>query len=87
MVIDAWTKRENWRLSQDISLAWLTAALVRSKKMPALKNLLTSAKPARKLRGKELDNRRREFEELKANVDVDALMMKSRLKPALRAEK
>ena len=72
MVIDALIERDERRQSQDIRLAWLTAALVRSKKMPPLERLLT-AKPARKLRGKELERRKREFEELKANVDVDKL--------------
>ena len=81
MVIDAWTKREDWRVSQDIRLAWLMAALVRSKKMPSLKMILASAKPARKLRGKELENRKREFEELRANVDVDKLVARLRPRP------
>lgn len=61
-----------WRMEQAQRgrawLAWHVAALVRSKKLPPLARLfgLPEAKP---LSGDELENRRREFAQMKASYD------------------
>jgi len=64
-----------WRLNQQrreaISMAWLTAALTRAKRLPKLAQLL--AEKAKPLRGAELHRRRREFAEMTAGLDVTRL--------------
>lgn len=52
-----------WRNEQVLSVAWYTAALMRTKRMPKLKRFL-GHDGARVLRGKELERRKREFEEM-----------------------
>lgn len=65
MAIEAAT----WRMEQAQKgrawLAWHTAALSRSRRMPALVRLL-GVPDAKPLEGEELERRRREFEEMKA---------------------
>ena len=56
-----------WRLEQAhrdrLALAWHIAALMRTKKLPALERLLKP--PPKPLTGAELETRRREFEDMK----------------------
>ncbi len=56
-----------WHIEQerrrDAWLAWHTAALVRVRRMPALQRLMPR-RPARRLRGQELERRRREHGEI-----------------------
>jgi hypothetical protein len=58
----------NWRHKQlerrEITMAWLTAALTRTKRLPKLKPLLAQTKRPKKLTGEQLQERRREFKEL-----------------------
>lgn len=56
---------------QQIAQAWRTAALMRVKRMPSLAQLL--AGPAKPLVGRELARRRKEFEDMTANVDLGQL--------------
>ncbi len=70
MAIEAAGWRENQRLRQRMSMAWLTAALGRQKRMPSLKSLLARSKPARKLSGQELRRRRQEFGEMATAENV-----------------
>jgi hypothetical protein len=63
-VIDATNWRAEKEQQQAMSIAWLGAALQRAKKMPGLKSLLTKTAKPKKLIGKKLQERRREFKEL-----------------------
>jgi hypothetical protein len=72
MMIDASLWREEVQQKQDLTLAWQTAALIRAKRLPSLKQLLNN-KPAKPLRGEELEKRRQEFKEMTANLDVSKL--------------
>lgn len=58
-----------WRDEQAISIAWYTAALMRTKRLPKLKRFL-GHDGARVLRGKELERRRDEFEELSQRMGM-----------------
>ena len=53
----------SWRNEQLLSVAWYTAALMRTRRMPKLKQFL-GHDGARALKGKELDRRTSEFEEI-----------------------
>jgi len=72
MAIEAAIWRDEQRQKHDVVLAWRTAALMRAKRMPSLKQLLNT-KPARPLRGKELEKRRQEFKEMTAKLDTSKL--------------
>ena len=52
-----------WHDEQALSVAWYTAALMRTKRMPKLKRFL-GHDGARVLKGQELERRTTEFEEL-----------------------
>lgn len=52
-----------WRDEQALSVAWYTAALMRTKRMPKLKRFL-GHDGARVLMGKDLEGRKTEFEEI-----------------------
>jgi hypothetical protein len=74
MAIEAAIWRDERRQKQDTALAWRMAALMRSKRLPSLKNLLSTARPeARPLSGEELERRREEFREMSAAVDLERL--------------
>lgn len=64
MAIEAAVWRDERAQKQGLTLAWATAALSRAKRLPPLARL--TAKPARKLQGRELEERRREFAEMRA---------------------
>lgn len=70
--IEASIWRDEQTQRQQIAQAWRTAALTRAKKMPTLKQLLTTG-PAKPLVGKELQRRRKEFEEMTSGVDLSKL--------------
>lgn len=71
---------ELWRIEQsqknDLSLAWMIAALSRSKRLPSLKQLLFT-KPAIALEGIELEKRRQEFSDMTKNVDLTKIKRKN----------
>jgi len=73
MAIEAAIWRDERRQKQDTALAWRMAALMRSKHLPSLKNLLSTASAARPLSGDELERRRGEFREMSAAVDLERL--------------
>jgi hypothetical protein len=60
MSIEAYFQREKRLRKQQISMAWLTAGLMRTKHMPALSRLLLDKRP-QKTSEKELKKRRKEF--------------------------
>lgn len=68
MAIEAAMWRDDRRQRQEVALAWRIAALQRAKRLPSLKQLLSSG-PAKPLRGKELKRRRQEFKDMKASAD------------------
>lgn len=74
-VIDAYIWRDERQQKQQIALAWRTAALHRAKRMPALRALLSEG-PAKPLKGKELEKRRREFIEVTTSIDLESLNRK-----------
>lgn len=74
MSIEASIWREELRQQMNMVQAWSIAKMIRAKNLPSLKNLL--AKPAKPLHGKELDNRRREFAKMTANIDLSKLLPK-----------
>ena len=63
--IAAATWRAEEQTRRDISLAWHTAALMRSRRMPTLKSLLGGGK-AKVLEGAELERRRSEHAKMVA---------------------
>jgi hypothetical protein len=73
MAIDASIWREEVQQKQDLTQAWQTAALTRAKRLPSLKVLL-NMKPAKPLRGEELEKRRQEFKEMTKNLDLSKLV-------------
>lgn len=73
MAIEASIWREEYRQKQDAAQAWRIAMLIRAKKLPSLQQLL-NPRPANPLRGKELDERRREFRAMTKNLDVNKLI-------------
>jgi hypothetical protein len=71
MTIEAAVWRDERQQRQIIAQAWGTAALTRAKRLPGLRQLL--AGPGKALKGRELEKREQEFEELSAGVDVKTL--------------
>jgi len=55
--------RQEREQQQQAWLAWHVAALMRSKRLPALQRLMPRPR-ARRLKGKELERRRREHDEI-----------------------
>lgn len=72
MTIEARLWREAQQYKRAISQAWLTAALGRAKRLPALPRLLASGQ-AQKLSGAELEQRRQEFREMSRAVNFEAI--------------
>lgn len=70
--IDAYIWREEQGQRKALAQAWRIAAFTRAKKLPSLKQVLTTG-PAKPLQGKERVRRRKEFDEMKAAVDVAKL--------------
>ena len=70
-----------WRIDQEqrhaLWLAWHTAALTRTKRMPPLKQLLGGGE-ARKLEGAELERRQREHAEMTANLHIPNMRIAKR---------
>lgn len=79
-------KEDEQRLEQELTLAWLTAALTRTKRLPPLKGLLTAAKPAKPLKGEELEQRRSEFMEMAANLDLEKIARKKKVRDGKHSE-
>jgi hypothetical protein len=77
MAIDAAIWRDERQQRQQLTQAWYTAALQRTKRLPTLKQLLSTG-PARPLKGKELEKRRSEHREMMANVDIGKLTKRIR---------
>lgn len=80
MAIEAALWRDERRQKQDIVLAWRVAALTRAKRLPPLKQLL-STKAARRLSGSELEKRRSEFKTMAAaikNIKIPQDLLKDR---------
>ena len=72
MAINAARWRDERLREHNIVLAWQTANLTRAKRMPSLKQLL-NIKPAKPLKGKQLQIRRQEFKEMTASIDLEKL--------------
>lgn len=72
MAIEAAVWRDEQRQQRDKALAYYVATLSRAKRVPPLRVLL-NIKPARKLEGDELEQRRREHREMTRNVNVAML--------------
>lgn len=72
MAIEAAIWRDERNQQMDVIQAWRIARLVRANPIPALKQLL-DPRPAKPLHGKELEERRREFKEMTANVDLNRI--------------
>jgi hypothetical protein len=70
--IDAWKWGQDLAHRRDAWLAWHTAALSRAKRMPTLSRLIEPAE-AKPLRGEELEERRRERDELLSRIDLEKL--------------
>lgn len=69
--IEAALWREERAQDYGLQLAWLTAALTRSKRLPSLRNLMT--KPAKPLSGAALKKRRQEFERMASPANLAAV--------------
>jgi len=69
MTIEASIWRNERRQELDLVQAWSMAKLMRAKRIPPLKALLNT-KPAKPLRGKELEKARQEFKELNKNLNL-----------------
>lgn len=71
MAIEAalWREERQWR--QDVTRAWLTAALTRARWLPRLEQLLASE--PKRLSGEELARRQQEFREMTENLDIETL--------------
>lgn len=69
--IDAYFWRTDKKLKQQGSVAWLTARLMRTKRIPRLKDLFVEK--ARKLTGKELEDRKKEFAEMTSALDLSKI--------------
>lgn len=71
-----------WRMEQQqdygLQMAWLTAALQRTKRMPSLRTLMT--KPAKRLQGAELKRRRTEFRRMASPANLAAVNRQRRKK-------
>lgn len=77
LAIEAALWRDEHAQRQQVAASWRTAALMRAKKLPSLRKLLAD-RPAKPLSGRELERRRREFEQAGAGVDVNAIAAKLR---------
>lgn len=75
--IEAYVWRDRQNQKKQIAQAWRIAALTRARKLPNLKTVLASG-PARPLVGRERVQRREEFQEMTANVDLKALAERMR---------
>lgn len=83
MAIEAAIWSDRRQREQALSVAWHMAAFSRAKRLPSLKRVMASTKAtvkARPLKGVELKERRREYRELTAEVDVDMLANKLKRK-------
>ena len=65
--MEATVWRSEQRAAADLSHAWHTAALMRVKRMPTLKKLLMPFMPS-KAKLQPIEERRREFQEMKAEM-------------------
>lgn len=72
MIIDAAIWQRDQQHRQNVSLAWHVAALMRTKNLPGLQQLL-AVKPAKRLTGQALQERRNEHREMTAHVNLDKL--------------
>lgn len=72
LTIEAYLWQMERHRRDEVTIAWLTAKLMRAKRLPPLARLLT-AKKAKPLQGEELDKRRREFKDMTENIDLEAL--------------
>lgn len=70
--IEAHLDRTEQQQRQQISVAWLTAALVRSRRLPSLGRLL-SAGPGPRATPEELRRRREEHQEMTCKLDLSRL--------------
>lgn len=77
LAIDAEIWRDERRQHREVSLAWHTAALMRMKRIPSLKQLL-STKPAKPVQGEDLEKHRQEFKEMTQNVDLSKIIRKKK---------
>lgn len=87
MAIEAFAWRDKRREQADLSLAWHMAAWSRAKRMPSLKRALASTKTAaaaKPLKGKELEQRRQEYDEATSDLDVSVLAKRLQQKQAAR---
>lgn len=76
-VIEAtqWQHEQLWQ--REATIAWLTARLMRTKKMPTLKNLLTTTKGPKKITKKELDQSRDDFKQAADTLDLSKIKAKN----------
>ncbi len=79
--LEATVWRAEQRAAGDLSQAWHTAVLTRVKRMPTLKRLLLPFMPS-KANLQSIEERRREFEELKAEVVPQLMRAASNLRSA-----
>ncbi len=69
-VVDGFIWQQEQEAESQITVAWFTARLMRSKRFPTLKSLLEPDNKAKKLSPAEQAERDREFEELTAGNRV-----------------
>jgi hypothetical protein len=74
MTIEAAVWREERQQKADRARAWLAAALTRARRLPSLQQLLVS--PARRLRGRERQQREQEFAEMTAALKRSSAALK-----------
>ena len=72
-VIAATNWQERQRERQQVSSAWLTASLSRSKRIPRLKVLLAQQSRPKRLSGKQLQERRQEFKEIATPEKIERI--------------
>lgn len=75
MAIEAFIWQDDRRQQHEAIVAWRTAALMRSKRMPSLKSYLSqsSGPDVKPLRGEALAQKQAEFREMSAAVDMEQL--------------
>lgn len=78
MAIEAAIWRNEQSQNESIALAWRMAMLSRAQKMPSLKSLLSSSKPAKPLTGSELATRKKEFSDMAANINLSMINKQKR---------
>jgi len=80
--IEAAIWRDDREQKRELKLAWSIAMLTRAKNVPKLSLLLASLKPAKPLTGKQLLERRKEYQEMTSVLDINAIneMMKKKKK-------